>query len=141
MTPVVHLHFHGRRTGITRHVEDVARLLPAEVVGWGLSAEVPRLTWGGLRARMRAGAVVLHAHRNLELLAALLLRARSPSVRVVFTRHSAGRPSAWTRFLARRADALARMRQSGVDVLDVDPRQLTPQLLNRYLLLKSRNRL
>jgi uncharacterized protein (DUF58 family) len=45
------------------------------------------------------------------------------------------------RILARRADALARMRQSGVDVLDVDPRQLTPQLLNRYLLLKQRNRL
>jgi uncharacterized protein (DUF58 family) len=45
------------------------------------------------------------------------------------------------RILARRADALARMRQSGVDVLDVDPRQLTPQLLNRYLLLKMRNRL
>ena len=32
------------------------------------------------------------------------------------------------------------MRQSGVDVLDVDPRQLTPQLLNRYLLLKLRKR-
>jgi uncharacterized protein (DUF58 family) len=45
------------------------------------------------------------------------------------------------KMLARRADALARMRQSGVDVLDVDPRQLTPQLLNRYLLLKMRNRL
>ena len=45
------------------------------------------------------------------------------------------------RMLARRADALGRMRQSGVDVLDADPRQLTPQLLNRYLLLKLRNRL
>ncbi len=42
--------------------------------------------------------------------------------------------------LARRAEALARMRQSGVDVLDVDPRHLTPQLLNRYLLLKLRRR-
>ena len=42
--------------------------------------------------------------------------------------------------LTRRAEALARMRRSGVDVLDVDPRQLTPQLLHRYLLLKVRNR-
>jgi len=42
--------------------------------------------------------------------------------------------------LERRAAALARMRQSGVDVLDVDPRQLTPRLLHRYLLLKSRQR-
>ena len=42
------------------------------------------------------------------------------------------------KMLARRAEALGRMRQSGVDVLDVDPRQLTPQLLHRYLLLKAR---
>ncbi len=47
MIPVVHLHFHRRRTGVTRHVEDVARLLPAEVSGWGLpggraSAELGR---------------------------------------------------------------------------------------------------
>ena len=44
------------------------------------------------------------------------------------------------KMLARRAEALARMRHSGVDVLDVDPRQLTPQLLHRYLLLKLRKR-
>jgi uncharacterized protein (DUF58 family) len=42
--------------------------------------------------------------------------------------------------LARRAEALGRMRQSGVDVLDVDPRQLTPKLLSRYLTLKARKR-
>ncbi len=105
MIPVVHLHFHGRRTGVTRHVEDVVQRLPAEVTGWGPLAGVRRLSWRELRARARSGPLVLHAHRNLELLAALLLRARSRSVRVVFTRHSSGRPSGWTRFLARRADA------------------------------------
>ncbi|HTS80636.1 MAG TPA: glycosyltransferase family 4 protein [Myxococcaceae bacterium] len=125
MTRVVHLHFHGRRTGITRHVEDVARLLPAEVVGWGLPAEVPRLSWRALRARIRSGPVVLHAHRNLELLAALLLRAPSPSVRVVFTRHSAGRPSAWTRFLARRADARVVMTRGALGELDL-PAEVVP---------------
>ncbi|HEY1417164.1 MAG TPA: glycosyltransferase family 4 protein [Myxococcaceae bacterium] len=106
MSLVVLLHFHGRRTGVTRHVEDVARRLPAEVAGWGPLEGVERLPWRGLLARSRSGpVVVVHAHRNLELLAALLLRALRPSVRVVFTRHSAGRPSWWTRFLARRADA------------------------------------
>ncbi len=44
------------------------------------------------------------------------------------------------RLLERRAETLARMRRYGVDVLDVDPRQLTPQLLHRYLLLKFRKR-
>ena len=44
------------------------------------------------------------------------------------------------KMLGRRSEALARMRRSGVNVLDVDPRQLTPQLLHRYLLLKQRKR-
>ena len=105
MSPVVLLHFHRRRTGVTRHVEDVARRLPAEVTGWGPLHDVRRLSWRAVVGRAREGPMVVHAHRNLELLAALLLRMRRPAVRVIFTRHSAGRPSAWTRFLARRADA------------------------------------
>ncbi len=43
--------------------------------------------------------------------------------------------------LAEREAALERMRHSGVDVLDVNPRALTPAVLNRYLLLKRSNRL
>jgi mannosyltransferase len=105
MVSVVHLHFHGRRTGVTRHVEDVVGGLPAEVAGWGLSPGLPMLDSRALWGRVRQGPVVLHAHRNLELLVALLLRAVGHHVRVVFTRHSAGRPSWWTRWLARRADA------------------------------------
>jgi mannosyltransferase len=105
MAPVVHLHFHGRRTGVTRHVEDVVRGLPAEAAGWGLSPGLPMLDSRALWRRARRGPLVLHAHRNLELLVALLLRAIGDRVRVVFTRHSAGRPSWWTRWLARRADA------------------------------------
>lgn len=38
--------------------------------------------------------------------------------------------------LERRQAALERMRHSGVDVLDVDPRGLTPAVLSRYLQLK-----
>jgi mannosyltransferase len=105
MTPVVLLHFHGRRTGVTRHVEDVGRRLPAHVIGWGPVRGVRRLPWRALLDMARSGPLVVHAHRNLELLAALLLRSLRPSVQVVFTRHSAGRPSGWTRFLARRANA------------------------------------
>ena len=43
--------------------------------------------------------------------------------------------------LRHRAEALAVMRRRGVDVLDVHPRHLTPELINRYLLIKSRQRL
>ena len=40
----------------------------------------------------------------------------------------------------RRAEALERMRRTGVSVLDVDPREMTPRMLNRYLMLKRRQR-
>lgn len=40
--------------------------------------------------------------------------------------------------LARRREALLRMRRYGVDVLDVDPRLLGPRLISRYLTLKQR---
>ena len=105
MSQVVHLHFHPRRTGVTRHVVDVVRELPAEAFGYGLPPGTPSISVGTLWRRVRSGGRVLHAHRNLELLVALLLRALGRSVRVVFTRHSSGRPSWWTRWLARMADA------------------------------------
>lgn len=40
-----------------------------------------------------------------------------------------------------REQALAVMRRRGVSVLDVHPRSLTPELVNRYLLIKSQHRL
>ncbi|HUU60607.1 MAG TPA: DUF58 domain-containing protein [Phycisphaerae bacterium] len=43
--------------------------------------------------------------------------------------------------LAARKEALTAMRHLGVDVLDVHPGALTPELINRYLLIKSARRL
>lgn len=39
--------------------------------------------------------------------------------------------------LTARDEALTAMRRHGVSVLDVEPRTLTPDLINRYLLIKS----
>lgn len=43
--------------------------------------------------------------------------------------------------LIARNEALAQMRRTGVDVLDAEPRQLTPQLITRYLTIKRTRRL
>jgi uncharacterized protein (DUF58 family) len=43
--------------------------------------------------------------------------------------------------LARRSEALAEMRQLGVDILDVRPQDVTPKLIHRYLWLKQRRKL
>jgi uncharacterized protein (DUF58 family) len=43
--------------------------------------------------------------------------------------------------LTAREEALATMRQRGVGVLDVTPPEVTPELINRYALIKSTQRL
>jgi uncharacterized protein (DUF58 family) len=43
--------------------------------------------------------------------------------------------------LAAREEALRAMRRMGVGVLDVEPTRLTPELINRYLLIKATHRL
>jgi mannosyltransferase len=113
---VVHLHLHRRRTGVTRHVEDVVRALGpgrASAWGWALGADVPRVRFRDVWRAARRGGLVLHLHRNVELLLALLLRAAGRDVRLVWTRHTAGRPGRWTAFLARRADGRVTLSPEG----------------------------
>jgi mannosyltransferase len=110
MSLVIHPHFHRRATGVTRHVESVvprlAKELETRAIGAHLSEALPRIRWGELLSRLRREPVIWHAHRNNELLAGLLLRLLGRKVKLVFTRHTSKAPSAYTRWLARRADAL-----------------------------------
>ena len=103
---VVHPHFHARYTGATRHVESVlpalAQQVDARVIGDVRDSALPRIGWGEL-LRHR-GPIVWHAHRVNELLVGLCLRLFKRHLRVVWTRHSTGRPAGFTAFLARRAD-------------------------------------
>jgi mannosyltransferase len=113
---LVHLHLHRRRTGVTRHVEDVVRALAADgarALGWALRPDVPRVGLADVLRRAPAGGLVLHAHRNLELALALLLRWVGDGVRVVWTRHGTGRPSRWTAWLAGQADVRICLTQGG----------------------------
>lgn len=106
---IIHPHLHPRRTGVTAHTESVVRALAgagdAFVWGRGLSSEMPTLKWGEMISRLRREPAVWHAHRNNELLLGLLLRTVMKQLKVVYTRHGHGVPSAFTRMLASRADA------------------------------------
>jgi mannosyltransferase len=101
-------------------VEDVVRALAkggARAWGWGLGADVPRADVAGVWRAARSGGLVLHAHRNLELLVALVLRRVGRGVRLVWTRHGTGRPSGWTAWLARRADVRVCLTEEGARAL------------------------
>lgn len=118
---VVHPHFHRRYTGITRHVENVlpelARELETRAIGSHFRASLPEIHWGELLGRLRREPVVWHAHRNNELLVGMLLRLFGAKVRLVFTRHTAKPPSAFTRWLARRADSLVSLTSEVAEVM------------------------
>lgn len=123
MTLVVHPHFHGRRTGATRHIEMVvpglARTVDARTLGGALEPEMPRIGWRELLRRARKEPVVWHAHRNHEVVAGHLLRLVGRRVRVVFTRHASMPPSALTRWLARTAHRLISLTPEIAQVMGV----------------------
>jgi mannosyltransferase len=118
---VVHPHFHARYTGASRHVETVVPALSEKretrVIGTLRDPTLPRIFWRELWQRLRTGPVIWHAHRVNELAVGLLLRALSRHVRVVWTRHSTGRPTWLTALLARRADRVISVSEESASTL------------------------
>lgn len=107
---VVHPHFHSRHTGVTTHTAAIIpALAPHAEVKWTgrfLPEALGFLKLGEVWARSASEPVVWHAHRNNELLLGLWLRLFRPKLKVVFTRHGSYPPSAFTRWIARRANKL-----------------------------------
>lgn len=109
MAFIVHPHFHPRRTGATRHVEDIVRGLEPRAVASGsaLMPSVPQMGLTQIWRRLNTEPTIWHAHRLNELQLGLLFRWLRPStVRVVFTRHASTKASWWTRFWAQKADVV-----------------------------------
>ena len=82
------------------------------------------------------------ARRHLPLAVTLA----DPDVRALAQKPLSSGPDPYAKavaldVLAARREALLAMRQYGVAVLDVEPKQLTPELINRYLEIKSARRL
>jgi len=104
---VVHIHFHSHKTGITRSVENIIPVLnkytEARVFGYGI--EAPGISLVTLLKIIYSGDnLVIHAHRNNEIIFALLLRSLGGKFRLVFTRHAESKPSGFTVWLMKKAD-------------------------------------
>ncbi len=108
---ILHPHLHRRRTGVTTHTEAVVAGLAisqeAYAIGPAIAPGIPKLSMREALRRIRSGEpTIWHAHRNLELLLGLRLRAsRKSKLWVVATRHSGSRPGAYSRWLLHAADA------------------------------------
>jgi uncharacterized protein (DUF58 family) len=76
----------------------------------------------------------------------LAVTLANPEVTQAADEPLASRPDPWSKavaidVIAAREEALQEMRRQGVDVLDVPPHSLTPDLINRYLRIKATRRL
>ena len=112
---IIHLHFHIRKTGITKHIESIIPFLnefsDARVFGYGINA--PKISFLSLlKTIYSSGQTVLHAHRNNEMIFALFLRLLGGKFRLVFTRHSETMPADFTSYLMKRADHLVSLSHS-----------------------------
>ena len=104
---LIHTHFHKRSTGITRSIENVLPYFQQNfetyVYGYGISW--PTISTKTLKTFLFSDRkIVVHCHRNNELLRMLWYRFFGAKFTLVATRHAEATPSKFTLFLLKKAD-------------------------------------
>ncbi|WP_298782020.1 glycosyltransferase family 4 protein [uncultured Polaribacter sp.] len=104
---LIHTHFHKRKTGVTRSIENVLPFFSDEfetyVYGYnvdGVKINTPKLK----KILFSNQKVTVHCHRNNEILRMLWYRFLGANFLLIATRHSETMPSRLTKFLLKKAD-------------------------------------
>jgi len=119
---VIHTHFHKRRTGVTRSVEnvipDLKKLCTTYLYGYGV--EGINITTSELKKVLFSDKkVVVHCHRNNEILKILWYRLLGAKFKLVSTRHAESNPSGLTNFLLNKSDEVVTLTKSMHDKLGI----------------------
>jgi mannosyltransferase len=112
---IVHIHFHSHKTGVTRSVENIIPVLNkySEALVFGYGIDAPKISLSHLLKLIYSdNNLVIHAHRNNEIILALLLRALGGKFKFVFTRHAESKPSRFTVWLMKEADHVVSLSSS-----------------------------
>ncbi|WP_439128036.1 glycosyltransferase family 4 protein [Polaribacter sp.] len=116
MKPIlIHTHFHKRRTGVTRSIENVLPFFKQqfETYLYGFGANGTHLTSKQLRQFLFSDRkVVVHCHRNNEIIRMLVYRGLGAKFTLVATRHAETKPSGLTLKLLKSADKVITLIQS-----------------------------
>ena len=112
---VIHTHFHKRRTGVTRSIEnvipDLNKLCNTYLYGYGIKGE--KITTKKLKKLLFSDKeVVVHCHRNNEILKVLWYRILGAKFKLVSTRHAETDPSGLTKFLLKKSDQVVTLTKS-----------------------------
>lgn len=106
---VIHTHFHKRRTGVTRSIEnvipDLKKVCKTYLYGYGIEGD--KITTPKLKKLLFSKEkVIVHCHRNNEVLRMFWYRFLGAKFKLVLTRHAETKPSSLTRFLLNKSDAV-----------------------------------
>lgn len=108
MRPVlIHTHFHKRKTGVTRSIENVLPFFDDEfeTYVYGANIDGNQISTSKLKSILFSDVkTVVHCHRNNEIIRMLFYRFLGAKFTLVATRHAETKPSGLTKFLLKKAD-------------------------------------
>ena len=104
---LIHTHFHKRRTGVTRSIENVLPFFTDtyETYIYGYNVEGKKIATSNLKKLLFSNReVVVHCHRNNEIMRMLFYRFLGAKFKLIATRHAETAPSKLTLKLLIKAD-------------------------------------
>jgi len=106
---LIHTHFHRRKTGLTRSVENIfpffAATFDSYIYGYGIEGRKIK-TSKLLKILFSDQKTIVHCHRNNELIRMLFFRVLGAKLTLFTTRHAATKPSKLTKFLFSKSDKI-----------------------------------
>ena len=124
MKPIlIHTHFHRRRTGVTRSIENVLPFFNEkfETYIYGYNIKGRKISKSQLRKLLFSNReVVVHCHRNNEILKMLFWRFFGAKFSLIATRHAETTPSGLTIKLLKKADKVVTLIKSMSDNLGIE---------------------
>jgi glycosyltransferase involved in cell wall biosynthesis len=120
---LIHTHFHKRRTGVTRSIENVLPFFEEkfETYLYGYGAKGKHISKTALKKILFSDKeVVVHCHRNNEIMRMLFFRFLGAQFTLIATRHSETVPSGLTLKLLKKADTVVTLIKSMSEKLGIE---------------------
>jgi glycosyltransferase involved in cell wall biosynthesis len=119
---LIHTHFHKRRTGVTRSIENVVPFFEDsfETYLYGYGAKGKHISTTALiKILFSNKEVVVHCHRNNEIMRMLFFRFLGAKFTLIATRHAETVPSSLTLKLLKKADTVITLVKSMSEKLGI----------------------
>tara|TARA_B110000093_G_scaffold88645_1_gene95888 strand:+ start:1788 stop:2768 length:981 start_codon:yes stop_codon:yes gene_type:complete len=120
---LIHTHFHKRRTGVTRSIENVLPFFEEkfETYLYGFGAKGKYISTTALKKILFSDKeVVVHCHRNNEIMRMLFFRFLGAKFTLIATRHAETVPSGLTLKLLKKADTVVTLIKSMSEKLGIE---------------------